>query len=93
MCKLFISQFFKVLEAIACGCPVIASRIPSTIEVAAEYPIYFEPTEVDDLVNAFDVALFEERDSVHIQKELDQVKQYSWDRTAQQTFEVYRRLS
>jgi glycosyltransferase involved in cell wall biosynthesis len=31
-----------LLEAMASGCPIIASRIPSTVEVAGEVPVYFE---------------------------------------------------
>jgi len=81
-----------LLEAMACGCPVIASRIPSTIEVAGECPIYFEPAEVDDLFAAFDVALSEGRDSERVRMGFEQVKRYSWDRTATQTLEVYRAI-
>ena len=82
-----------LLEAMACGCPVIASHIPSTIEVAGECPIYFEPTAVDELVNAFDVALSEGRDSERTKAGLERVKQYSWAKTAAQTLEVYRAIS
>jgi glycosyltransferase involved in cell wall biosynthesis len=82
-----------LLEAMACGCPVIASHIPSTIEVAGECPIYFEPTKVDELINAFDVALSEGRDSECTKAGLERVKQYSWDKTAAQTLEVYRTIS
>jgi len=79
-----------LLEAMACGCSVIASRIPSTIEVAGECPIYFDATEVDDLVNAFDIALSEGRNSGRVQAGLERVRFYSWDKTAAQTLEVYR---
>jgi glycosyltransferase involved in cell wall biosynthesis len=79
-----------LLEAMACGCPVIASRIPSTVEVAGDCPIYFDPTDVDDLVKAFDVALSEGRDSERIQTGLEKVKSYSWDKTAAQTLKIYR---
>jgi glycosyltransferase involved in cell wall biosynthesis len=82
-----------LLEAMACGCPVIASHVPSTIEVAGECPIYFEPMEVDELVNAFDVALSEGRDSERTEVGLERVKQYSWAKTAAQTLEVYRKIS
>ena len=81
-----------LLEAMACGCPVIASRIPSTIEVAGECPIYFEPTELDSLVNAFDVALSEGRNSERVRAGIERVKLYTWDRVATQTLEVYRTL-
>ena len=81
------------LEAMACGCPMAASRIPATIEVAGECPIYFEPAEVESMLAAFDVALSEGRNSERVQAGLERVKCYSWDKTARQTLEVYRALS
>ncbi len=82
-----------LLEAMACGCPVIASRIPSTLEVAQECPVYFEPTQPDDLVSALDVAVAEGRDSARVRLGLQLVQQFSWDETAQGTLEVYHALS
>ncbi|MFX0199677.1 MAG: glycosyltransferase family 4 protein [Candidatus Hodarchaeota archaeon] len=90
--SLFEGFGIPVLEAMACGCPVVASRIPSTIEVAGECPIYFEPTQVESLLDALDVALFERRDSARVQAGLKHVKRYSWDKTARQTLDVYREL-
>jgi glycosyltransferase involved in cell wall biosynthesis len=58
--------------------------------VAGDCPIYFDPTDVDDLVKAFDVALSEGRDSERIQTGLEKVKSYSWDKTAAQTLKIYR---
>jgi len=82
-----------LLEAMACGCPVIASRIPTTREVVGECPIYFEPTEMDALLDAFEVALSEGRNSDHVLAGLERVRRYSWDRTASQTLSVYRRIA
>jgi glycosyltransferase involved in cell wall biosynthesis len=79
-----------LLEAMACGCPIIASCIPSTVEVAGNSTIYFDPSEEDDLLNALDTALSEGRNSERIQAGLERVKFYSWDKTAAQTLEVYR---
>lgn len=80
----------SLLEAMACGCPIIASRIPSTVEVAGDCPIYFDPSEEDDLLNALDTALSEGRNSERIQTGLERVKFYSWDKTAAQTLKIYR---
>ena len=44
----------------------------------------------DELVNAFDVALSEGRNSERVQAGLERVRRYSWNRTAAQTLEVYR---
>ena len=82
-----------LLEAMACGCPVIASSILSTIEVAGACPVYFEPAEIDHLVNAFDVVLSEGRNSERTKAGIEHVKQYSWDKTAAQTLKVYRAIS
>jgi glycosyltransferase involved in cell wall biosynthesis len=79
-----------LLEAMACGCPIIASRIPSTIEVAKDCPVYFDPTEEDELLNALDIALSQGRNPERVQAGLEIVKSYSWDKTAAQTLEVYR---
>ena len=82
-----------LLEAMACGCPVVASRIPSTIEVAGKVPLYFEPTEVESLLTALSAAYSEGRDLQRVKLGLEHVKQYSWDRTAKQILEIYRALS
>lgn len=82
-----------ILEAMSCGCPVIASRIPSTLEVAGECPIYFEPDKTEDLLCAFENVLSEGRDSLRTKRGLAHVKHFSWDRTAAHTLEVYRAVS
>ncbi len=82
-----------LLEAMACGCPIVASHIPSSIEVAGEFPLYFDPADSESLLTALDTALTEGRDSVRTALGLEHVKQYSWDRTARETLEVYREVS
>lgn len=81
-----------LLEAMACGCPIIASHIPSTVEVAGDCPIYFDPIEEDDLLNALDIVLSRGRNPERIQAGLERVKSYSWDKTAAQTLGVYRAI-
>jgi len=82
-----------LLEAMACGCPIVASRIPTTIEVARNVPIYFEPGKAEDLLVALDHILSEGRDSLRSRIGLEYVKQYSWVKAARQTLEVYRSLT
>ncbi|MDD5327098.1 MAG: glycosyltransferase family 1 protein [Phycisphaerae bacterium] len=81
-----------LLEAMSCGCPVVASCIPSTIEVTGDCPIYFDPMEEDDLLNALDIALSEGRNSKRVRTGLEKVKSYSWNKTAVQTLKVYRNI-
>jgi glycosyltransferase involved in cell wall biosynthesis len=82
-----------LLEAMACGCPIIASRIPSTLEVAGECPIYFEPGETDSLLNAFISVLTESRNSDRVRMGLERTKDFSWNKTAAQTLQVYKAIS
>jgi len=82
-----------LLEAMACGCPVIASRIATTVEITGDCPIYFELGETDSLIGAFDAALREGRDSDRVRAGLELVKTFSWDKTASDTLSVYRSLS
>lgn len=41
-----------VMEAMACGCPVAASRIPTNIEFAGDAALLFEPTRVETICDA-----------------------------------------
>jgi len=81
-----------LLEAMACGCPVIASRIPSTMEVAGECPVYFEPGDREGTIDAFERILAEGRDSERTRAGIEWAKEFSWDRTAAGTLNVYREL-
>jgi glycosyltransferase involved in cell wall biosynthesis len=81
-----------LLEAMACGCPVVASRIPSTVEVAGDAPIYFTAGASAEFTAALVAAANEGRESARVSAGLEWVKQYSWDRTAAGTLAVYQKL-
>jgi glycosyltransferase involved in cell wall biosynthesis len=81
-----------VMEAMACGCPVIASNIPSTVEVAGDCPIYFDPVKVDSLVNALDILLSDGRKHKRIEAGINRVAMYSWDKTAAEMLKICRQL-
>jgi glycosyltransferase involved in cell wall biosynthesis len=81
-----------LLEAMVCGCPVVASRIPSSVEVAGDAPIYFTAGAPAEFAAALAAAADEGRGSARVSAGLEWVKQYSWDRTAAGTLAVYQKL-
>lgn len=83
-----------VLEAMASGCQLIASHIPSTVEIAGNVPIYFDPTRTDSLIAALDLALARhfDRDHQHLEQGIQRAANYSWDLTARRTLKMYQSL-
>lgn len=82
-----------VLEAMACGCPVVTSNTSSIPELTEEAAIKLNPKEYQTIVKSI-VELLENtllRDQI-IEKGLEQVKKFSWVKCAQETIKVYRRV-
>lgn len=78
-----------LLEAMACGCPVVASQIPATLEVASDIPYYFEPEDIGSLRSALDEAVCEGRDAERVIRGLKHADGFSWQHTARQTLDIY----
>ena len=83
-----------ILEAMACGCPVICSRTSSIPEVAADAAIYLEDPH-DSISLAFllkDLAESPALCDELSQKGRKQASHFSWEATARKTFEVFESL-
>jgi len=80
-----------VLEAMACGAPVIASNSSSLPEVGGDAAIYVDPLDPE----AFKMAIEEILDSPSKVNELkvkslEQSKKFSWEKTARETLQLYK---
>jgi alpha-1,3-rhamnosyl/mannosyltransferase len=82
-----------VLEAMACGCPVVASNTTSLPEVAGDAAVLVDPHNTDALAEALRAILQDEplRRGLRA-KGLVRAGQFSWERTARETLAVYRRV-
>ena len=90
----FIEGFgLPVLEAMACGTPVVCSRTASLPEVAGDAAEYFEPTSVDDLAAALERVLGSRELQETLRcKGLGRVRLFSWHECARRTLELYAKL-
>jgi len=78
------------LEAMACGAPVIASRIESIAEVCAGAARLVKARDVEALARATIALLDSEAEQQRLSAAgLERVREFSWLSTAQQTREVY----
>ena len=82
------------VEAMACGCPVVcanAGSLPEICEGAAEY---FDPRSEEEMMSAVGLVLgSEERREGLRRAGLARAAEFSWERMAEETGEIYRRVS
>lgn len=77
------------LEAMACGCPVVASKAASLPEVCGDAAYYVDPYDVNSIADGIYNVLIDDRlRNTLIQKGLERAKLFDWKKTAEQTMEV-----
>jgi len=79
-----------VLEAMACGVPVVCSDIPALREVAGEAACYVDPRDVAAMARALADAWDRARDPAWRARCREQAARFSWEETARRTLEAYR---
>jgi glycosyltransferase involved in cell wall biosynthesis len=82
-----------VLEAMACGTPVLSSSMSSLPEVGGEAVRYFDPYDVADLT----IAIREIWNDAELRRQmskkgLEQASRFSWAHAARQTLDIYERV-
>ncbi len=75
-----------VLEAMRYGCPVIVSNVSSLPEVGGDAVLYVDPLSADDIAKKLELLVGDEdlRKKL-IKKGYEQVKKFSWEKTAKDT--------
>jgi glycosyltransferase involved in cell wall biosynthesis len=90
---LFEGFGMPVLEAMACGTPVVTSNASSLPEAAGDAALLVDPLDEGAIAAALDRLLEEPAlRSELVRKGLARAAEFTWDRAARQTFEIYEAL-
>ncbi|MCS7188976.1 MAG: glycosyltransferase family 1 protein [Bacteroidia bacterium] len=81
---------YPVVEAMACGVPVVISRVSSLPEVGGEAAFYVNPYDAEDIAKGIREALVEPLTcrQVRIARGQEHVRQFTWSRCVQQIWEA-----
>jgi len=81
-----------VLEAMACGTPVICSNTSALPEVAGEAAVLVEPDDTEQLVDALSLVLTQPARARELrEKGIAHAARFTWSKTAQATMQIYER--
>jgi len=82
-----------VLEAMACGTPVITSNVASLPEVGGDAVVYCDPYSVEDIKQKMEIVLRDEAlQKQMVQKGLARAKEFSWEKSAQEHMNVFQEV-
>lgn len=78
-----------VVEAMACGCPVVVSNNSSMPEIIGESGLLVDPKDSKDIARGIKSAIYDKKlRSRMIVKGHDRIKAFSWEKCALQTLKV-----
>jgi glycosyltransferase involved in cell wall biosynthesis len=91
--SLFEGFGLPVVEAMACGTPVVTSNVTSLPEVAGDAAILVDPYNVEDIAGGLYRAVSGGAfvDEMRA-KGLERARQFTWESTARKTLEAYQRF-
>jgi len=82
------------LEAMGCGVPVVAAHASCLPEVLGDAAIWVNPLSVESIAEGVATALLDKKArSMAIAKGLSRVEQFSWEKMALETVNVYREVA
>ena len=77
-----------LLEAMKYDCPVITSKVSSLPEAGGEAALYVDPESVDSIAEAMEKITDKTLREKLIAKGHEQIKKFSWEKTARETLKV-----
>lgn len=83
-----------ILEAMACGCPVITSNISSMPEVAGDAALLVDPKNSQNILAAMEkIVSDKELRKELVKKGYEQAKKFTWEKTAEETLALYKQVA
>jgi len=82
-----------IIEAMACGCPVVTSNVFSCPEVAGDAALLVDPYNMQKIAEAIYLLLSDKklRDELK-RKSLARAKEFTWEKCAMQHYNVYSKI-
>jgi len=85
---------FPLLEALACGCPTIASNVTALPEIGGDAVEFFDPYNCEDLASKMYRVIATGELGAHLsRKGVERAKSFSWERCAQEHLAAYKEVS
>jgi glycosyltransferase involved in cell wall biosynthesis len=82
------------LEAMSCRCPVVSSNAGAMPEILGDAAEFFDPFSASSMADAIQrIVCNDQHKDKLIQLGLDRAAQFSWEKCAKDTLEVYQNLS
>lgn len=82
-----------VLEAMACGVPVVSSRIPALVEVVGDAACLFDPANPAELAATMCTLLEDDGLRVEMRRRgLERARAFSWTNAARQMLSIYQEV-
>jgi len=83
----------QILEAMACGCPVVTSIVSSLPEIAGDAAVLVNPEKPKEIAKAIYNIVSNSSFSSNLKNRgLKQVKNFSWEKTSLNTGEIYEKI-
>lgn len=81
---------FPLLEAMASGCPVVATKGGALEEIGGKHADYFTPGDAAELASVLVEVTGRERTATELTVAVEHARAFTWQRCAEQTAAVYR---
>lgn len=82
-----------VLEAFACGTPVVAAKTQALVEIAEGVALFSDPKSPEDFADKIRLVVGSKKIADELSKKgLARAKEFAWEKTAQKAFELYKNI-